>query len=68
MRRGSHLPVVAARAEGLLGDDAGPDVEALLASPVELELLAPLHLLPVLGQDEERVGRHRVQGHVLWRQ
>lgn len=61
-----HLPVVASGAEGVLGQDAGPDVEALLTVPEELQLLAALHLLPVVRQDEEGVRRHRVQGHVLW--
>lgn len=56
---------MAAAAETLLGHHAGPDVEALLAVAEELQLLAALQLLAVVGEDEEGVGRHRVQGHVL---
>ena len=63
--RTSHLPVVPSRVEALLGDDTGPDIVAMLAVPVELELLSSLHLLPVLREDQERVGRHRVQRHIL---
>lgn len=59
---------MAAAAEALLGQHAGPDVEALLAVAEELQLLAALHLLAVVGEDEEGVGRHRVQAHVLCRQ
>lgn len=59
------LPVVTPGAEALLGHDAGPDVKALRAVPEELQLLPSLHLLAVLRQDEEGVGCHRVQGHVL---
>lgn len=62
------LPVMAPGAEALLGENAGPHIEALLTVPVELQLLASLHLLPVLGQDEEGVRRHRVQRHVLCKQ
>lgn len=64
----SDLPVVAPGAEALLGDNAGPDIKALLTVSVELQLLASLHLLPVLGQDEEGVRRHRVQRHVFCKQ
>lgn len=45
---GSDLPVVASRAETLLGDDAGPDIEPLLAVSEELQLLSSLQLLSVL--------------------
>lgn len=51
--------------EGLLGHHAGPDVKALRAVSEELQLLPSLHLLAVLRQDEEGVGCHWVQGHVL---
>lgn len=68
VRPESDLPVVSPGAEALFSDDAGPDVEALLTVSVELQLLSSLHLLPVLRQDQERIRRHRVQNHVLWRQ
>lgn len=55
-------------AESLLGEDAGPDVEPVRAVSVELQLLSSLHLLTVLGQDQEGIRRHRVQRHVLWKQ
>lgn len=54
--------------EALFSDDTGPDVKALRAVSVELQLLSSLHLLPVLRQDEEGIRRHRVQRHVLWKQ
>lgn len=55
-------------AESLLGEDTGPDVEPVRAVSVELQLLSSLHLLTVLGQDQEGIRRHWVQRHVLWKQ
>lgn len=52
-------------AETLFGDHTGPDVKTLLTVSKELQLLAALHLLPVIRQDEEWIRRHWVQGHVL---
>lgn len=64
----SDLPVVSPRGEALFGEHTGPHVKALCAVPVELQLLAALHLLTVLRQDEEWVRRHWVQSHFLWRE
>ena len=63
-----HLPVVAARGQGLPAQHTRPRVEPLGAVGQGLPQVPTPHAPPVLGQHQLRVGCVRIQGHVPCRQ
>lgn len=59
-----YLPVMAARVETLAGQNADDSVETLRVVGHRLVSVPTMHLLPIQGDDEARVGGVRVQGEV----
>lgn len=59
-----YLPVMAARAKTLTGQNTDDSVETLRAVDYRLVSVPTMHLLPIQGDDKARVGRVRVQGEV----
>lgn len=55
---------MAARAEALAGQNADDSVEAFRVVGHRLVSVPTVHLLPIQGDDEARVGGVRVQGEV----
>lgn len=59
-----YLPVMAARAKTLAGQNTDNSVETLRVVDHRLVSVPAMNLLPIQGDDEARVGSVRVQGEV----